>query len=197
MEPVFFASPAAFRKWLIKNHARETEILVGFYRVATGKPSLTWSESVDQALCFGWIDGVRKTLDGESYTIRFTPRKPGSNWSNVNIAKMEALTKAGLLEAAGARAFAARREARSGVYSFEQKEDPRFDAASTRKLKEDKDGWKWFQAQAPSYRKSAIWWVMSAKKEETKARRLEQLAADNAAEKRLRQFTWEKKANDE
>jgi uncharacterized protein YdeI (YjbR/CyaY-like superfamily) len=193
MEPQFFASASLFRKWLLKNHLKASEVLVGFHRVATGKPTLTWSESVDQALCFGWIDGVRKSIDGESYTIRFTPRKRGSNWSNVNIAKMEALTKAGLLLEAGERAYGARMEARSGVYSFEQSKDPELDKESARRLKADKQGWKWFEAQAASYRKSAIWWIVSAKKEETRVKRVEALAADNAAGKRLRQFTWEKK----
>src|SRR3954471_14082314 len=142
--PVFFASSAEFRAWLEKHHESETELLVGFHKKATGKPSMTWSESVDQALCFGWIDGVRRSLGDESYTIRFTPRKPGSTWSKVNVAKVEELERNGLMRPAGRRAFDARTEDNTGVYSFERDQP----------VELPRDGftdvaWEFFQAQPP------------------------------------------------
>src|SRR3954447_19335409 len=121
-DPVFFESPREFYDWLESHHESETELLVGFHKKATGKPSMTWSESVDQALCFGWIDGVRRSLGDESYTIRFTPRKPGSTWSKVNVAKVEELERNGLMRPAGRRAFDARTEHNTGIYSFERDE---------------------------------------------------------------------------
>src|SRR5262245_51313572 len=119
MEPTFFPTPADFRAWLEANHETQRELLVGFYKTSTGKPSITWPESVDQALCFGWIDGIRKRIDDESYSIRFTPRKPDSNWSAVNIAKVKELTEQGLMRAAGIKVFENRKEEKSGVYSYE------------------------------------------------------------------------------
>lgn len=194
MEPLFFESPARFRAWLKAHHAKTTEVVVGFHKVGTGRPSLTWSQSVDEALCFGWIDGVRRSLGAEAYQIRFTPRKPGSIWSKVNVAKMEALRAAGKMTAAGEAAFAKRSEDRTGIYSFEREAEAALSAPEKKAFKAAVGAWKWFEAQAPSYKKAALHWVVSAKKPETRARRLEQLVADSTEGKRLRQFTWEKKS---
>jgi uncharacterized protein YdeI (YjbR/CyaY-like superfamily) len=193
METLYFESPARFRAWLKAHHAKATEVWVGFHKVATGKPSLTWSQSVDEALCYGWIDGLRQGQGPDAYRIRFTPRKAGSIWSKVNLAKIGALRAAGKMTPAGEAAFARRREDRTGVYSFERDAEAVLTAAEKKAFKALKGAWKWFEAQAPSYRKSALHWVASAKKDETRARRFEALAADSAAGKRLKQFTWEKK----
>lgn len=187
ISPVFFSKPSEFRKWLEKNHLKESELLVGFYKKDSGKPSITWPESVDEALCFGWIDGIRKSVDDESYTVRFTPRKPGSIWSAVNIKKAEDLTKKGLMFPAGAAAFAKRDENRSKVYSFEQ-EKIELGAAYEKKFKANKKAWASFQAMPPSYRKAAIWWVISAKQEATRIKRLETLIADSEAGLRIAQM---------
>ena len=181
-EAVYFASPEAFRSWLRTHHGHKTELLVGFYKRQSGKPSLSWPESVDAALAFGWIDGVRRSVDGERYTIRFTPRKPTSIWSKINIAKAEALIAAGLMAPAGLKAFELRTAKRSGVYSFEQEPKkqglpPEYEAL----LKKNKKAWAWFSRQAPWYRRTASHWVTSAKQEETRARRLAALIADSAA----------------
>jgi uncharacterized protein YdeI (YjbR/CyaY-like superfamily) len=172
MAPRFFATPAAFRKWLAVHHARKTELWVGFHKRATGKPSLTWPESVDEALCAGWIDGVRKRIDDESYMIRFTPRKSSSTWSAVNIGRMAALTQEGRVLPAGLAAFAKRTEKKSGTYSYEQREAAELDAAQQRQLRAHPAAWKHFQAQAPWYRRTVAHWVTRAKKEETRQRRL-------------------------
>jgi uncharacterized protein YdeI (YjbR/CyaY-like superfamily) len=180
MKPTFFSEQSGFRKWLEKNHDRETELLVGFYKVGSGKPSMTWSESVDQALCFGWIDGVRKSIDDDSYCIRFTPRKASSIWSAVNIDKVNELTKKGLMHKTGLDAFEKRKDSRSGIYSFEKPEaslSPGFE----KRFKANKKAWKYFQELAPSYRKTSIHWVMSAKQEATQVKRLNQLIADSEA----------------
>jgi uncharacterized protein YdeI (YjbR/CyaY-like superfamily) len=161
-KPTFFAKPADFYKWLEKNHAKETELLVGFWKTHTRKPSMTWSESVDQALCFGWIDGVRKSIDEDSYTIRFTPRKPTSIWSKINIEKVEALTKKGLMRPAGLAAFEKRKANKSKVYSFEQ-ENIAFTKEQEKAFKANKKAWDFFHSQPPSYRKPATWLVISAK----------------------------------
>jgi uncharacterized protein YdeI (YjbR/CyaY-like superfamily) len=180
MEPIFFPTPADFRAWLEQNHDTARELFVGFYRKATGKPTMTWSEAVDQALCFGWIDGVRHSLDAESYTNRFTPRRPGSNWSAVNIRKVEELTKAGLMEPAGLAAFARRLEGKSSVYSYEQRYEARLTPEQEQEFRAHPAAWEFFQSQPPSYRQTAIWWVVSAKREETRARRLAALIDDSA-----------------
>lgn len=182
MEPIFFESPAAFRKWLEKNHTKEKEVLVGFHKTKTGKPSMTWPESVDQALCFGWIDGVRKSIDEHSYTIRFTPRKPTSIWSAINIKKVEALTEKGLMKPAGQAAFSHRKEHKSKIYSFEQdRENMKLEPAQEKQFKANKKAWKFFTEQAPSYQRTAIWLVISAKQEATRTKRLETLIADSEA----------------
>ena len=182
-EPRFFETAAAFRRWLEKNAHREAELVVGFRKVGSGAPSLTWPESVDEALCFGWIDGVRKRIDDASYKIRFTPRKPGSIWSAINIAKVEALVAAGRMRPAGAEAFARRSEHKSRVYSYEHEGALALDAAELRAFKANKPAWRWFEAAAPSYRKRMLFRVVKAKQPETRARRLAKLV-DACAEGR-------------
>ena len=179
--PTFFAEQSDFRKWLQKNHKKETELLVGFYKVDSGKPSMTWSQSVDEALCFGWIDGVRKSIDKESYQIRFTQRKPTSIWSAINIQKIEELTKQGLMHPAGLAIFEKRRESKSKIYSFE-KEEVELTPDFKKRFKANKKAWNYFQSLAPSYRKVSTHWVMSAKQETTQVKRLNQLISDSAAE---------------
>jgi uncharacterized protein YdeI (YjbR/CyaY-like superfamily) len=181
MRPRFFESPEAFRAWLDAHHSKATEVLVGFHKRHTRRPSLTWSQSVDEALCYGWIDGVRRSLSEDAYTIRFTPRKTTSIWSAINVAKVEALTKAGRMQPAGIAAHAHRTPARTGVYSFERNEAARLSAAQTRAFKANAAAWSHFEQAPPWYRRTATHWVVSAKKEETRARRLEQLIAASAA----------------
>ena len=192
MKPTFFKTPIEFRKWLEKNHAAAQELWVGFYKKASGKPSLTWPESVDEALCFGWIDGIRKGLDEVSYTIRFTPRRSRSVWSSVNIKRIEELKRQGRMRPAGLRAYEARIENKSEIYSYEQRSAD-LDEPYARQFKRNKEAWKFFQAQPASYRKAANWWVLSAKKEETRLKRLEKLMEDSAQGLRLPQFTRKKK----
>jgi uncharacterized protein YdeI (YjbR/CyaY-like superfamily) len=168
----FFATPADFRTWLEEHHAEAVELWVGYHKKGTGKPSITWPESVDQALCFGWIDGVRRSLDAARYAIRFTPRRPRSVWSAINVARVKALRAQGLMTPAGLAAFGKRDEERSGIYSFEQPRAPELDPAMAQRLRGNKTAWTFFQAQAPWYRRSATHWVVSAKKEETRERRL-------------------------
>lgn len=180
MTPIFFAKPSDFRKWLKKNHKKETVLIVGFYKVDSGKPSMTWSQSVDEALCFGWIDGVRTSIDKESYQIRFTPRKPTSIWSTINIKKIEELTRQGLMQPAGLAIFEKRKEEKSKVYSFE-KETMRFSKVFEKEFKANKKAWKYFQLLAPSYKKTSIHWVMSAKQEATRLKRLNELIKHSEA----------------
>ena len=184
MAPTFFATQAAFRTWLEKHHNTETELVVGFYKVGSHKPSITWSQSVDQALCFGWIDGVRKSVDGESYCIRFTPRKAGSIWSAINIKKVEDLTAQGLMQPAGLKAFGLRKENKSRVYSHEN-ETAALTLEMERQFKANSKAWDFFQTQAPSYRKVALHWLMSAKQEKTKQVRLTKLIAFSKQSKRV------------
>lgn len=182
--PRYFTSPAAFRAWLEKNHATKDELLVGLRKVATGKPSMTWAQSVDEALAFGWIDGVRKRLDDEGYTIRFTPRRAGSTWSLKNIARVAELETAGRMTDAGRAAFEKRTAANSGIYAFENR--PReLPADFARLFKKDKLAWKYFSECPPSYRRVAIWWIVSAKRDETRRRRLAALIACSAKGERL------------
>ncbi|MBV4358383.1 YdeI/OmpD-associated family protein [Pinibacter aurantiacus] len=178
--PVFFEKKSDFRKWLQKNHKKETELLVGFYKVGSGKPSITWPESVDEALCFGWIDAVRRSIDDESYQIRFTQRKPDSIWSAINIKKVEELTKQGLMQPAGMESFAKRTEKKSRIYVHENEE---IELASEYKklFTANKKAWKYFQSLAPSYRKLSASWVMTAKQNDTQLKRLQQLITDSEA----------------
>jgi uncharacterized protein YdeI (YjbR/CyaY-like superfamily) len=183
MQAKFFPTQENFRQWLEENHAKETELLVGFYKLETKKPSLRWSQSVDQALCFGWIDGVRRTIDAESYSIRFTPRRPTSIWSAVNIQKIEDLTKQGLMQAVGLAAFAKRQEHKSKIYAYE-KGPILLDETFEKQFKENEKAWFFFQSQAPSYKKLALHWIMSAKQEVTKKRRLEKIITESEAGRR-------------
>lgn len=178
MKPVFFSEPSEFRKWLEKNHSNEKELLVGFYKVNSGKPSMTWSQSVDQALCFGWIDGVRRSIDNDSYLIRFTPRKASSIWSAVNIKKVEELTRNGLMHEAGLAVFKNRLNGKSKLYSYEKTGIP-FSPEYEKLFKANKKAWVYFQSLAPSYRKTSTHWVMSAKHKETQIKRLKILIANS------------------
>jgi uncharacterized protein YdeI (YjbR/CyaY-like superfamily) len=184
----FFATPARFRRWLEKHHATASMLWVGYYKKDSGKPSITWPESVDEALCFGWIDGLRKSIDACSYTLRFTPRKPRSVWSEINVRRAEALIAARRMRPAGLAAFEARRPNRSGIYSYEQRGEqlPEPYASALRK---NRTAWRFFQAQTPSYRKACGWWVVSAKKEETRRARLAKLVDLSARGRPIPQFT--------
>jgi len=181
MRPVFFDSPAAFRAWLEKNHATARELWVGYHKRATGKPSLTWPESVDEALCFGWIDGLRKSIDENRYRIRFTPRKPRSRWSAINIARVKVLEKLGRMREAGRRAFAQLGGDKTRIYSYEQRHDAKLSPAHERRFRAEKKAWALFEAKPPSYRRTLAWWIASAKKEETRERRFARLLADARA----------------
>jgi uncharacterized protein YdeI (YjbR/CyaY-like superfamily) len=185
MQPTFFATPADFRQWLERHHQTERELLVGFYKKGSGRPSITWPESVAEALCFGWIDGVRRSIDDESYTIRFTPRKRGSIWSAVNMRLAEELIRDGRMQPAGLAAWQARDPAKSAVYSFEQKEAARLAPEMEARFRENAQAWKFWEAQPPGYRKTAAHYVMSAKREDTRARRLQTLIDDSAAGQRI------------
>lgn len=184
MSPVFFANSAEFRKWLEENHQTETELVVGYYKIGSKKPSMNWSESVDEALCFGWIDGIRKSVDNESYCNRFTPRKPRSNWSAVNIKKVEELIRSGKMAPAGLAAFEKRSEKRSSIYSYENRPE-KFNPEMEAQFKEHIDAWNFFSKLSPSYQKTHIYWVMSAKQEATQLSRLDKLIAASAERKRL------------
>jgi len=184
--PHFFADPAAFRAWLEQHHETAAEVVVGYRRRASGLESITWPESVDVALCFGWIDGVRRSLDTTSYTIRFTPRRRRSIWSTVNVRRFQELESDGLVTDAGRAAFAARSQDRTGVYTHEQQEKPELDEAFTARFQASADAWEWFQLQPPYYRRQAAHWVMTAKKPETRERRLETLIADSEAGLRVK-----------
>ncbi len=177
-EIIFFASPLELRNWLDQNHDTLQELWVGYYKKGAGKPSLTWPESVDQALCFGWIDGIRKSIDADRYTIRFTPRNPKSVWSAINVKRVEELTKLGLMLPAGMKVFEGRDKKKSELYSFEQVSIELNDHYE-RHFRENEQAWRFFETQAPSYRKTAIWWVISAKQEETRLKRLEILIDDS------------------
>ena len=188
MEPVFFANSAAFRRWLAKNHATASELWVGFYKKGSGEKGITYPEAVDEALCFGWIDGIKKGVDERSYTNRFTPRKRGSTWSNINTRRVAELIADGRMTPAGQKAFDARREEKSGVYSFEQKDAPALTPAQEKRFRANKAAWKFFSSQPPGYRRIALWWVISAKREETREKRLSTLIADSDAGLRIAQL---------
>jgi uncharacterized protein YdeI (YjbR/CyaY-like superfamily) len=184
MEPKFFRSQKELRRWFERNHQAAAELWVGFYKKGSGKPTVTWPESVDEALCFGWIDGIRKSLGPESYTNRFTPRKARSTWSAINVKRARELIELGLMQPAGLAAFEAREERRTGIYSYEQRPQelpPEYE----RQLKKNRRAWAFWRGVAPSYRKAATWWVISAKKEETRARRLALLIETSAKSERV------------
>lgn len=181
MKPKFFKNSLAFREWLEQNHDKKDELLVGFYKKGTHKPSITWPESVDQALCFGWIDGIRRKLNEESYSIRFTPRRPKSIWSAVNVRKVNELREKGLMKPEGLAAFAKLKENNSEVYSFEQKKDGlKLPPEYLNELKKNKKAWTFYNNSAPSYQRMAAWWVISAKREMTRQKRLATLIEDAA-----------------
>jgi uncharacterized protein YdeI (YjbR/CyaY-like superfamily) len=187
MEPsnvIFFASPTELRDWLTRHSESEAELWVGFHRKATGRASVSWAEVVDQALCFGWIDGIRKKLDEETFTNRLTPRKRGSTWSALNIKRVGELEKEGLLQPAGRRAFEARDPKKSEIYSYERSSAAFNDELMSR-FRADEGAWRFFQSQPPSYRRTATWWVVSASREETRLRRLATLIEDSAAGRRV------------
>jgi uncharacterized protein YdeI (YjbR/CyaY-like superfamily) len=180
-QPTFFETPADFRAWLEAHHNEASVLLVGFYKKGSGRPSITWPESVDQALCFGWIDGVRRSFNENAYTIRFTPRRPGSIWSATNTRRVRELEAEGLMHEAGLRAFGARDEAKTAIYSYEQRADAQLDQAQEEQFRANAEAWSFFERQAPWYRRTATYWISSAKQEATRARRLQQLINDSAA----------------
>ena len=180
--PKFFKTPADFRTWLGKNHTVVDELWVGYYKVATGRPSVIWQQTVDEALCFGWIDGLRKTIDAESYKIRFTPRRKGSVWSAKNIASAEQLIVAGRMHDSGVREFERRTVDENSGDSSERRERLALSSAYERRFKKNQAAWNYYQAQAPGYRRKTTHWVMVAKKEETRLRRLGQLIEHSAAQ---------------
>ena len=181
----FFATPAEFRKWLEANHDKAQELWVGFYRRESGRPSITWPESVDEALCVGWIDGIRKRLDDESYVNRFTPRKPRSTWSAVNIARVAELERQGRMLPAGRAAFARRTDDKSAIYAYEQRKTATLGEEAERQFRANAKAWEFFNAQPPWYRRTAIYKIVSAKREETREKRLAALIADSAAGRRI------------
>lgn len=180
MKPTFFSTPSEFRKWLAKNHATFEELVVGFHKRSSGKPSMTWPESVAEALCYGWIDGIRRSYDADSYTIRFTPRRPTSTWSAINVKLVEKLIAEKRMRSPGLKAFQARTAAKTEIYSYENRPQS-FDPAMERTFKKNKRAWRYFGAQPPWYRRTCMHWVTSAKKEETRARRLATLISDSEA----------------
>ncbi len=186
---IFFTAPADFERWLEQYYASAKELWVGYYKKGSGQPSITWPESVDVALCFGWIDGLRKTIDEQRYRIRFTPRKPDSNWSAVNVARVAVLTAEGRMRPAGLEAFDRRSEERTAIYSYEQRDEAMFDKASEAQFQASQAAWTFFTARPPSYRQAAIRWVMSAKKAETRQKRLGTLIADSAARLTIKELT--------
>ena len=185
-EVVHFETPEVFRRWLSKHHAQRDVLWVGYWKRATGRPSITWEESVDQALCFGWIDGLRKRVDEHAYTVRFTPRRPGSIWSRRNIERYEALAAEGLIAPAGEAAYAERTEEKSGVYSFEQEAPPPLAPGFIEHLRHDADAWSDWQSRPPGYRRQVTHWIMSAKREETRERRFRALLEDSRAGRKVK-----------
>ena len=184
MNPIFFPDQNDFRLWLGDNHETAAEIIVGFYNIKSGKGGMTWSEAVDQALCFGWIDSVRQKIDDESYCNRFTPRRPNSNWSTVNIKKVEELTANGLMRAAGIAAFEKRREDKTAVYSYENK-PTEFPPKHEKVFRKNKKAWKFFNDQPTGYKRLMMYWIMSAKQEKTQLSRLEKLIIASSTEQRI------------
>ncbi|MEU8231163.1 YdeI/OmpD-associated family protein [Actinoplanes sp. NPDC048967] len=181
MEPVFFADAAELRAWFLEHHCDAPELLVGYYKKHTGRPTVQHTEAIEQALCFGWIDSIARRIDDERYQVRFTPRREGSVWSAVNVAKIAELTAAGRMHPAGLHAFESRQPGRVAAYSYEQPADAVLDAEQTARFEGEEAAWKWFSAQPASYRRAAVHWVVGAKRPETRQRRLDQLITDSAA----------------
>ncbi|MES2590791.1 MAG: YdeI/OmpD-associated family protein [Bacteroidota bacterium] len=192
MNPIFFPKQADFRKWFQKNHETEKELLVGFYKVDSGKSSITWPQSVDEALCFGWIDGIRRSIDKESYCIRFTPRKSTSIWSAINIKKVEDLTEKGLMYPAGFKAFAKRKENKSKIYAYEM-ESLELSAQFEKTFKANKKAWANFTSMPPSYKKTAIHIIMTAKQDTTRITRLHELISASEAGEKIKRLDYQKK----
>jgi len=186
---LFFATPDDFRAWLEQHHAIKKELSVGFYKRASSSPSITWPESVDCALSYGWIDGVRNTIDEISYRIRFTPRKPTSTWSAINVKRVAELTKLGLMRPAGMKAFEARKGDRTGIYAYEQRKSAKLLPAYEKQFRANKKAWAFFQSQPPWYQRTAAYRVISAKHEETRQKRLDQLIKDSAAGRTIKELT--------
>ena len=189
---MFFKTPEEFRSWLSKHHDKQSELLVGFYKKDSGKQSITWPESVDQALCFGWIDGIRRRIDDSSYSIRFTPRRKPSTWSSVNIKRVGELIELGFMHPTGLKAFEARREYRSGIYAYEQR-SPELPPEYQKLLKKNKTAQQFFAAQPPGYRKAINWYIVSARKEETRLKRLNEVIKHSAARQRIPGYDRAKK----
>lgn len=188
MKPLFFPAPPDLQRWFAENHTTSAELWVGFYKKGSGIPSVTWPESVDEALCVGWIDGLRKSLDDRRYVIRFSPRKPASIWSAINVRRAQALVREKRMRPAGVTAFAARRANNVGVYSYE-KRPSNLPAPYRGLLRKNPKAWAFFEAQPGSYKRAAIWWVISAKREETRTKRLKRLIELSARGRRIPQFT--------
>jgi uncharacterized protein YdeI (YjbR/CyaY-like superfamily) len=188
MKPRFFPSPSDWHAWLEEHHEEYDELWVGFHKKDSGKPSITWPEAVDGALCFGWIDGVRKSLNETSYVIRFTPRRPRSVWSAVNIKRVAALTQMGRMRPPGVQAFEKRTGNRSEIYAYEQRKGVKLGGVYEKTFRVNKSAWEFFRAQPPWYQRTASWWVISAKKEETRLKRLAQLIKDSEQGKTIREL---------
>lgn len=186
LKATYFTTPGEFRAWLAQHHATKGELLVGFHRKDSGRPSMTWPESVDQALCYGWIDGVRRNVDEIRYTIRFSPRRPTSIWSAINIRRVGELTELGLMHPAGLAAFGKRRAHKSAIYAYEQRKEAVFPPPLLKTFKSARKAWTFFQDQPPGYRQLMTFWVASAKKDETRQKRMTTLIDACAAGKRLR-----------
>jgi uncharacterized protein YdeI (YjbR/CyaY-like superfamily) len=193
MEPIFFPNTETLRKWFEENHLKASELLVGYYKTSAQKETITWSESVDEALCFGWIDGIRRSIDEEGYCIRFTPRKPGSNWSAVNIEKTEKLIRCGKMTEAGLIAYSRRKDSKSRIYSYETAREFHLSGEMEDEFKKNTAAWQYFQSQTPSYRKITIRWVLSAKQEATQQKRLAELISSSAAGDWIKAMRWGKK----
>ena len=189
----FFSTPAEFREWLEAHHDKLSEQLVGFHKKDSGKPSITWPESVEVALCFGWIDGVRKSIDETSYMIRFTPRKPTSTWSAINTKFARELTKKRLMHPAGLKAFAARSAKKSAIYSYEQRQSAQFTRQQAKQFRANKAAWEFFRSQPPWYQRVTTYWVISAKKEETRLKRLSLLIGNSQNRRSMRRLVPTKK----
>jgi uncharacterized protein YdeI (YjbR/CyaY-like superfamily) len=185
VKPRFFATPEKFRAWLAKNHGTAPELLVGFHKKGSGRPSIDWPQSVDEALCFGWIDGIRRNIDADSYSIRFTPRRARSVWSSINIRRVEALSKEGRMSAAGLAAYQRRSKDRSAIYAYEQRASAKLAPAEMRAFKASAGAWEHFSKLAPSYRQKVLYWITSARKPETREKRLARIIAASSAGKKL------------
>ena len=188
MKPTYFRTPTEFRTWLKEHHATADELWVGFYKKGSGTQSITWSEAVDEALCYGWVDSIRRSVDERRYTNRFTPRKPTSNWSQVNVRRVEELTRQHRMRAPGRKAFEARQPRKTGTYSYERRYEIDLPPELDRRFRAKRKAWRWFQDQSSAYRSMALYWVMSAKRHDTRKRRLETLISDSAAGRRISAF---------